>query len=105
MNRTRRDVKHTEVRNDAIDAAAPGERKAAFLNKLRLSVAARMFHNHDNTAGTGHQIHGSAHPFHHPARYHPIGEIASFRYLHGTQDRKVDVSAANHRETVGGVEV
>src|SRR5262245_27173928 len=61
-----------------------------------------MLHHHHDPLDPGDEVHGAAHALHHLARNHPIGEVAVLGYLHGAEDREVDVPAADHGEAVGG---
>ena len=58
-----------------------------------------------NAIGARHQIHRSAHAFHHFAGNHPIREIPLLIHFHGAKNGKVDVPAANHGKGVGAGEV
>ena len=55
-----------------------------------------MLHQHDHALDTGHQIHRAAHALDHLARNHPVGQVTAGGDLHGTQNRQVDLAAANH---------
>jgi hypothetical protein len=50
------------------------------------------------------QVHRAAHALDHLARDRPVGDVADDRDLHGTQDRGVDLAAADHPEARRGVE-
>src|SRR3546814_13556461 len=60
-----------------------------------------MIHEHDDAPDACDEIHRAAHALHHLSRDHPVGDVAIFRDLHRTEDRKIDVPAADHAETVG----
>ena len=67
-----------------------------------MAVAVRVLHCDDDLLRARDQIHRAAHPLHHLAGDHPVGEVAVLGHLHGAEDRQVDVAAADHRETVCG---
>jgi hypothetical protein len=47
----------------------------------------------------------AAHPLHHLAGDHPVGEVAVLRRLQRAEDQQVNVPAADHGEAVGGAEI
>src|SRR5687767_6841095 len=55
-----------------------------------------MFHDGHDAAYSGDQIHRSAHAFDHFTGNHPVGDVALVGYLQCSEDRQVDMSAANH---------
>jgi hypothetical protein len=57
-----------------------------------------VLHEHDDPLRTVDQVHGAAHPLDHLAGDHPVGDVAVPRDLHGTEDRGVDLAAADHAE-------
>src|SRR3546814_7277607 len=55
---------------------------------------------HDDALDARDKVHRAAHAFDHLARHGPVREIAVARDLHRAEDRKIDMTAADHRETV-----
>ena len=70
-----------------------------------MGIALRhVLHQHHYFLHAGDKVHGAAHALHHLAGNHPVGQVALGRHLHGTEDGKVDVTTADHREGIGAIE-
>jgi hypothetical protein len=59
-----------------------------------------VLHGHDDAAGSGDQVHSAAHSFDHFTGNHPVGDRAFAINLHGAQNCKVNVTAADHGKTI-----
>src|SRR5262249_27283673 len=97
-------VDHRNVSDDAIHDPQPGEGQGAFTLDLRIRVFGAMVHNDYDAFGPGDEIHHTANPLPHLAGDHRIGDIPCLAALHGTQNGEIDVTAADHPETLGAVE-
>ena len=53
------------------------------------AVLGGMLHHHHDALDAGDEVHRAAHPLHHLAGDHPVGEIAILGDLHCAQDRKI----------------
>src|SRR5215510_12397864 len=92
------------VGHDVMNAAFAGERQRAFAEDLGRPVLIGVLHRHEDAFGAHGEVHRSPHAFDHLSGDQPIGEIPLLAYLHGSQYRHVDVTAADHPERGGGVE-
>ena len=91
--------------DDHVDDLPAGQRQRTRGKNLVAAVARRVLHRDDHAPDARDEIHGAAHPFHHLARNHPVGEIPCLVHLQRAQHREVDVSAADHRKRIGTVEI
>ena len=98
----RRHVHHRKIGDDQVDNADTRERQGALRQDFEIFSAVFLFgdvlHQYDNAFDASDQVHRTAHAFDHLARNHPVGEIAFFADLHGTQNRQVDLAATDHGE-------
>src|SRR5690606_34266583 len=98
------DVQYAQIGDDAIHHTYTGERQRALRQQLEVFgavlLARDVIHQHDDAADARNEVHRTAHALDHLAGNHPVGEIALFRDLHGPQDGKVDLAAADHAEGV-----
>ena len=83
----------------------PVSGQGAGVDEFGIAGAGAVFHQHDHPARATDQVHRAAHAFDHGAGDHPVREVAVPRDLHAAQDRDVDMTAADHRETGRGIEV
>ena len=64
-----------------------------------------MVHDDDDALSPVDEVHGTAHALDHLARDHPVRDVAVDRDLHGTEDRCVDLSTADHAEARRRIEI
>ncbi len=72
---------------------------------LRVTLLGDVLHHDDDALGAVDQVHRAAHPLDHRAGHHPVRDVTLRRDLHGSENRDVDLAAANHSEGGRGVEV
>ena len=94
-----------ELRDDEIDDFQAGKRQRAALENLVSAVARRVLHGDHHPARARDEVHRAAHPLHHLAGDHPVGEVAFFVDLQRPKDGQVDVTAANHGKRIGAAEI
>ena len=63
-----------------------------------------MVHQNDDARDAGDEVHRASHSLHHLAGNGPVGEITILRNLKGTQNRQINMAAADHREALGRVD-
>ena len=63
-----------------------------------------VLHGDDDALCPGHQVHRAAHPRHHLAGNHPVGEVSFGVDLKAAEDRYVDVTAPDQSERHRAVE-
>lgn len=97
-------VDHAEVRNDAIHHAHTRQRQRALGQDLHVFGAVLflggVFHQNDHPLDAGHEVHRATHALDHLAGDHPVGQVARLAHLHRTENRQVDLAAANHRKAL-----
>src|SRR5579883_649221 len=98
------DGEDAEIGDHHVDDMRARERQRAAMQQLLL-VFRRVLHHHHDLLHPRDEVHSAAHPLHHLAWDHPIGEIAILRHLHRAKDGKIDMAAAHHGEAVGAGEV
>src|SRR3546814_10994902 len=81
-----------------------GKRQAALLDDLGIARLVGVVHHHDDALDARDKVHRAAHAFDHLAWHGPVREIAVDRHLNRAEDRKIDTTAAAHRETVSRLE-
>src|SRR5262245_39249753 len=94
------DLEHAEIGYHKINHVDAGQRQCALLQELGSAILRCVFHHNDDAFNPGDEIHRAAHPLHHLAGDHPVGEVAALVHFHSAEDREVDVTAADHRERV-----
>src|SRR3546814_4837652 len=72
----------------------------SLLDDLGIARLVGVVHHHDDALDARDKVHRAAHAFDHLARHGPVREIAVARDLHRAEDRKIAMTAADHRETV-----
>ena len=69
------------------------------------TVLGDVVHDDDDALGAVDEVHRTAHALDHLARNHPVRDVAVRGHLHGTEDRSVDLAAADHAEALRRIEV
>ena len=99
------DAEYGELRDDDVDGGLRGQRIGALRHDLGLAARGRRRHGDDHTARADDQIHRATDAEHVLPGHRPVGDVAGRADLERSEHRDVDVSAADHREALGTVEV
>ena len=88
---------------DHVHGAFGRQRQRTFLEDFGCAFG-RVFHGQDHLVGTREQVHRTAHAGGFLARDDPVGQVAFFIDLQGSQYRSVHMTAADDAERGGAVE-